>query len=193
MTRQVRPRFRRIHPAVWFPAVSAYVGQKLASNSTDASYPPKVTDRVVGQASACAGLQPRRTLRRPGEAGLQTEVCPTAARPLSSAWVARPATHGNESWMTFERVIAEPAKGTGTDFRSACSSRGPALSQAGNALALQRSDGKARIPRSHRPPGGRPTAGGTRLRARRGSSVPDQPLSRKSLNLKRIAAAAWPI
>jgi hypothetical protein len=33
----------------------------------------------VGQASACAGLQPRKTCLGPAEAGPQTQVCPTTA------------------------------------------------------------------------------------------------------------------
>jgi len=43
---------------------------------------PAQFPRVVGQASACAGLQPRRTCRRPAEAGPQTKVCPTSAAAL---------------------------------------------------------------------------------------------------------------
>jgi epoxyqueuosine reductase len=38
------------------------------------------TAGLVGQASACAGLQPRKTSLGPAEAAPQTEVCPTPAR-----------------------------------------------------------------------------------------------------------------
>jgi epoxyqueuosine reductase len=49
----------------------------------------RVATRVVGQASACAGLQPRRTHRGPAEAGPQTEVCPTSEpRPSGSGGIA---------------------------------------------------------------------------------------------------------
>ena len=43
----------------------------------------------MGQASACAGLQPRKARRRPAEAAPQTEVCPKATGPRSSLWVAQ--------------------------------------------------------------------------------------------------------
>jgi epoxyqueuosine reductase len=49
----------------------------------------RVATRVVGQASACAGLQPRRTHRGPAEAGPQTEVCPTPNAPSTFGIVSR--------------------------------------------------------------------------------------------------------
>jgi epoxyqueuosine reductase len=47
------------------------------------------TAGLVGQASACAGLQPRKTSLGPAEAGPQTEVCPTPSVPPASGLVSR--------------------------------------------------------------------------------------------------------
>jgi epoxyqueuosine reductase len=61
-------------------------GARPASEHTDLDAArAKVAARDVGQASACAGLQPRKVRRRPAEAGLQPKVFPTPGPPLSSS------------------------------------------------------------------------------------------------------------
>ncbi len=58
-------------------------------NAADMTADTQAAVRVVGQASACAGLQPRKAALGPAEAGLRTEVRPTPNTPPASGLVSR--------------------------------------------------------------------------------------------------------
>jgi DNA-directed DNA polymerase III PolC len=73
---------RRFLVAVSEPQPSGNGDISECRQSTDTTALPEAGACVVGQASACAGLEPRKSRSGPGpaEAGLQTEVCPTRFR-----------------------------------------------------------------------------------------------------------------